>query len=191
MENNTEENKNTNSLFLIITVIVIVALGIFWFTKMGKNVKGNQIVEPISTADIDRSEILSAEDLCYLSIENTPQGLTDVYALSVSISEDGTTRGELMTSPAEKDKMEGKIYGKISNTQDGKVFDGWYDNSAEGLENTDQLMIKILDDKALIGYGEMVQAGEAYVYKDVKNINYSLELPAIHCGMQKDILSKM
>ncbi len=188
MEHHTEE-KNTNSLFLIITIIVIIALAIFWFTKLNKNSVTNQIVAPVSIEDIDRSEVLSSEDICYVSMQNRAEGLRDLYSLNLSIASDGSARGNLITSPAEKDTMQGKLFGIISKSSDGRIFEGWYDNQAEGVENTDQISIKVLEDKAIIGYGEMVQAGDAYVYKDAKNINYNLEIPAIPCALQEEIIS--
>lgn len=195
MENNSQENKNNNgNLFLIITIIVVIALGIFWFTKFDKRSGGfglmTQSTNPLKgqVVEVDRSEIISSGEFCFALLE-AKDYFKDKFGFQIYVAENGDTRGILTLSPAEKDKKTGKIYGTITHEGDAQYFRGWFDSFAEGVENTEQLFIKIEEDKSTIAFGEMEESENVYIYKYPENVNYNLEIPKVFCGVFDEIMN--
>lgn len=125
-----------------------------------------------------------AQTLCYYSSTPTDSGFNDTYALKLALANDNSATGELATAPAEKDSMTGTLKGSVTESGDELIFDGWYTNSAEGMNNIDQRLIKLTESEARIGYGETIlNADGTYSYKEEAEVNYSLTIPRIDCAV--------
>jgi hypothetical protein len=116
--------------------------------------------------------------LCYALTDK------DTAFLKLTTPDGGVTiTGELATYPAEKDAMTGTLSGTATNVNGDAIFDGQYANSAEGMNNISEQLIKLGQGSAQIGYGEMVQGTDGtYDYKDKTKVTYSLTLPAVDCA---------
>lgn len=171
----TSSNKHA---FIALVAAIILLVGIVVLA-------GKKGIAPAPVAE-NPSEEQSGE-LCYFSSTPTASGYNDTYYLKLAL--DGTTAtGELATIPAEKDAMKGILVGNIIENNGDTYFSGTYSNSAEGMTNIDERMIKLSDTEAAIGYGEMVQnADGSYGYKDANNLNYSLTIPRVDCAAYDDL----
>jgi hypothetical protein len=64
-----------------------------------------------------------------------------------------------------------------------RTADLWWYASAEGMNVKEQLKIIFGEGTAGVGMGEMVDRGDGvYVYKDLKNISYTLSLTDVACA---------
>jgi len=155
-------------------LLIVVVLAIIVLVATSKMPKGDTVTE----VPQDEQAVL-----CYYSSTPTASGFNDVYSLKLTVVGD-TATGELATVPAEKDRMKGTLEGVIiPSTEEEYLFAGKYMNSAEGMTNTDDRMIKLSATDAKIGYGETVQNPDGtYSYKDSNNLNYSLAIPRVDCA---------
>ncbi|MBY0328535.1 hypothetical protein K2Q02_00340 [Patescibacteria group bacterium] len=167
-------NKPSRGAIYLLIVVVIAIIVLVSTTKMPKNT---------ATTEMPQDE----QVLCYYSSTQTASGFNDVYSLKLSVVGTSAT-GELATAPAEKDRMNGTLSGTIAPFSDEEyMFSGTYMNSAEGMTNTDQRMIKLSATEAAVGYGETVQNPDGtYGYKDPANLNYSLTIPRVDCALYQN-----
>ncbi len=162
------EKNNITPISLIITGLAVIG-----FAALFINAKKQQEVAVTPTVDTSPSSLCYAlnkkGDTAFLKLNTTDGGIT--------------ITGELATYPAEKDAMKGTLSGTATNVSGDTVFDGQYANSAEGMNNISEQLIKLDETQAQIGYGEMVEATDGtYDYKDKTKVNYSLSLPAVDCA---------
>lgn len=173
MEN---EKNNIKPISLIITGVAIVAfVAIFIMAK-----KQQVAPAPATTADTS-----TPTSLCY--VLNKPVAgskYNDVAYLKLTSSNGGQDiTGELGTYLSEKDGMKGTLTGTATNDNGVAVFDGQYSNSAEGMNNINEQLIRLDNTQAQIGYGETVQnADGTYSYKDKSKVSYSLSIPMVDCA---------
>jgi hypothetical protein len=177
--NEKMENNKIKPISLIITGVVVVAfIAIFVMAK-----KQQEVANAPTPADTTASAPAS---LCYvLNKKSTGSKFNDVAFVKLNTTDGGqTVTGELGTYLAEKDGMKGTLSGTVNADATGAaVFDGQYANSAEGMNNINEQLIKFDTDTAQIGYGEMVAAADGtYDYKDKTKVTYSLSIPSVDCA---------
>lgn len=160
------------AVWILVVVMVLVALLVF-------SSKKQLIPEKLTTVPNQANP----KTLCYYESIPRASGYSDMFALKLTIT-DGTATGELITAPAEKDRMVGTLAGMVTAGVDELIFDGWYTNQAEGMNNVDERLIKLTDTQARIGYGEsVVNADGSYSYKDATALNYSLAITRVDCAI--------
>lgn len=124
-------------------------------------------------------------ELCFASF-GTPDknGFYDIDTLRLILDGD-KVKGELNMLPGGKDSKTGEfegIVGAVDKIAMARTADLWWFSLAEGNSIKEQLKIIFDENKASVGFGEMVDRGDGvYVYKDVKNISYTLNIPKIAC----------
>lgn len=165
-------------IFFVGAIIIIVSN--IDFSNLNRNNSTDDKLLPDSTNEqvyIDRSP----ERFCYLRENITSSGFSDLTLLSMFVS-DNFVDGELLNLPAETDSKVGQFSGEIiQEGEDRRVFAFW-DSFSEGMRIKEELIIKLNNDSAHIGFGEMQDRGDgAWVYADVNNINFSLAMPLIDC----------
>lgn len=127
-------------------------------------------------------------ELCFAKYgKANTRGYADAYTLRMLLdNENGKATGELKLLPAEKDSKVGKFEGTVSavdRTMMARTMDLWWDTSAEGVNTKEELKIIFGEGVASVGFGEMVDRGDGvYVYKNTKDIKYSLELNDVACS---------
>jgi hypothetical protein len=168
------ENNKIKPIPLIITIVAVIA-----FAAVLIIAKKQQVAAPV--ADVPQAQESS---LCYTLNKKTNSSSNDVAFLKLTSSDGGVTvTGELATYPAEKDAMKGTLSGTVKSDNGIAVFDGTYVNSAEGMDNVDQRLIRLDDTQAQVGYGETVKSEDGtYVYKDPSKVDYSFSIPAVDCA---------
>lgn len=140
-------------------------------------------------SDLATPVVSGTEAVCYYSRTETATGLYDVYALKLNVDDAGAATGELVTLPAEKDAMRGTLSGSLNPIGEEYIFKGLYRNSAEGMNNTDERIIRLAYEKASIGYGEMKENADGiYSYANPSQIDYSLSIPRIDCAQYPNTL---
>ncbi|MDB5255293.1 MAG: hypothetical protein JWL92_669 [Candidatus Nomurabacteria bacterium] len=161
------EKNNITPISLIITGVAVIG-----FAALFISAKKQQDIAVTPAADTTPSS------LCYVLNKNG-----DTAFLKLTTTDGGLTiTGDLATYPAQKDSMKGTLSGVATNVDGDAVFDGQYANSAEGMNNISEQLIKLDPTQAQIGYGEMVEAADGtYDYKDKTKVTYSLTLPAVDC----------
>ena len=169
---------STGAVWLLVIVCVVVALLVVTSKK------------PMTSDITATPDEGSAQVLCYYSATPTESGFNDTYALKLMLANDNTATGELATAPAEKDSMQGTLAGSVTENSGELIFDGWYTNQAEGMNNVDQRLIKLNENEAHIGYGETVlNADGTYSYKDASTVDYSLTIPRVDCAVYDQTVS--
>ncbi len=123
--------------------------------------------------------------VCY-ALHNETAGGTDTATLKLTTTDGEHATGQFNVALAQKDASTGVLDGVISITGPSTaLFDGHYVNMQEGMNNTSEQLIKLDQNEAQIGYGEMVQnADGGYDYKDKSAVMYSLSLPRVDCATQ-------
>jgi hypothetical protein len=163
---------------------MIVILGVFYFINKKEAVA--PVVPPVTTNDVAVSPVTTnTAELCFAKF-GTPDkyGSYDKYTLRLILNGEKVT-GELNLLPAEKDSKTGEIEGTVSAVDKvmmARTADLWWFSFAEGMNVKEQLKIIFGEGTASVGFGEMVDRGDGvYVYKDSKNISYSLNLTDVSC----------
>jgi hypothetical protein len=132
---------------------------------------------PASTQDAYSS-------VCYILNKPTADGGRDFAYLKVSSSDGIHITGEFGTALDGKDKIDGTLIGTASanSATQTVLFDGQYSNTGEGMNNVVEQMIKLNENQAQIGYGDMkANANGTYSYIDPSKVTYSLTLPSVDC----------
>jgi len=170
----------------MISVIVIALLvGGFYFFTLKKAVA--PVAKPVVTTPTKTETVTDnkSTELCFAKF-GTPNsyGDADMYTLRMYLTGE-SVKGELNLLPAEKDSKTGQFEGTVSAVDKvamARTVDAVWDTFGEGMEAKEQLKIIFGEGTASIGMGEMVDRGDGtYVYKDPKNINYSLGLTDVAC----------
>ncbi len=163
--------NTNNKLISAIIIVLIVLIGGYLIVKNSKNP-----VEPVSDA--------TGTQFCFYRKTPASGGLSDVAWLTMHIKDSDVT-GEFHNIPAEKDKKTGPFAGTVGPVDKfamARTASVWWEASAEGVTNKEELSIMFGEGTANIGFGEMVDRGDGlYVYKDPTNLNYSLDLSDITC----------
>ena len=169
----------------ILVVALAVVLGAFYFFNNKKAV-APAIITPVTTTPTKPVVTTNTTtELCFAKF-GTPNsyGDLDIYTLRMDLT-GGNVKGELNLLPAEKDMKTGEIEGTVSDVDKvamSRTADLWWFTSGEGMEVKEQLKVVFGEGTASIGMGEMVDRGDGvYVYKDTKNIDYSLQLTDVAC----------
>ncbi|MFA6301215.1 MAG: hypothetical protein WC609_02605 [Candidatus Paceibacterota bacterium] len=170
---------------LFFVVIIFIIIGVFYFINKKEAIA--PVVVPPSATDTKSTTVdTGPAELCFAKF-GTPDknGYYDKYTLRM-ILDGGKVTGELNLLPAEKDKKTGEIEGTVSavdKTTMTRTADLWWYASAEGMNVKEQLKIIFGEGTSSIGMGEMVDRGDGvYVYKDLKNISYTLNLTDVACA---------
>jgi hypothetical protein len=170
------ETNSTKLWQIILGVIVIVILGVIIAFKPAK-------VEPepvVTGPDIEDPNI-DATQLCY--IWNTEAG--DKAQLSMDIRADQVI-GEFNWLPFEKDRKTGIFKGTVgplNQMEMARTVNGWWETSAEGMKNTEQIIIKFGDGTAGVGFGEMKEDAQGrWVYADPTKLSFAPTLSQTDCG---------
>jgi hypothetical protein len=128
------------------------------------------------------STAVASEKKCY--IWSTEAG--DKATLSYIVTNLGdVATGSFNYVPAEKDKKTGDFNGTISPSKDVQgnlTIHGWWNASAEGTTNKEEIIINVGDSIAAVGFGEMkLQADGSYMYADPNNLSYQPPLQRTDC----------
>ncbi len=175
----TMENNKIKPISLIITGVVIIA-----FVALFVSAKKHQQEAAINAAQSDIS-ISTPASLCFVLNKKTTSGSSDVAYLKLTTSDGGQNiSGELGTYLAEKDGMKGTLTGSASADASGNaIFDGQYVNSGEGMNNSNEQLIKLDGTQAQLGYGDFIRTKNgSYQYKDKTKVVYSLAIPSVDCA---------
>lgn len=163
---------------IIIITLIIIVLGAVGFGIWGKSNPKEVLNENL----IEETEIRS---ICYYRSNTTASGLEDKASLQLNIDK-GNTTGQFSYLPAEKDSKTGTFKGVVSGDSGrfgAKAEVIWLANG-EGIENKEELIIDFDDEKATVGFGEMVQREDGtYVYKDRSNLYFIDPMDPIDCDM--------
>ncbi len=123
--------------------------------------------------------------ICY--VWNTEAG--DRATLKVVYLGDGKVSGFFNYRPAEKDSKVGTFSGSLgaidekTNSSTASLI---WDSQAEGMSAKEELFVVLTKDTASPGFGEMKDSGNGmYVYRDPKNVSYSLVLNRVDCSDSK------
>lgn len=171
------ETKATKLWQVILGVIVVAILAIILISK------------PVPVAqtpgEYDESVLenpsVNAVQMCY--IWNTEAG--DKAMLSMDIRGENVV-GEFNWLPAEKDQKTGIFKGTVgplNQMEMARTVNAWWETTAEGVTNTEQIIIKFGDGSAGVGFGEMVEDGQGrWVYVDPNKLSFEPNLSQTDCG---------
>lgn len=172
------ETKETKTWQIILGIIIIVILAILITRKPA------QIETPplATTPNINVEDPnINATQLCF--IWNTEAG--DKAQLSMDIRGSNVI-GEFNWLPAEKDKKTGIFKGTVSAVDPyemGRTVNGWWETSAEGMTNTEQIIIKFGEGNAAVGFGEMKEDAQGrWVYADTTKLSFVPNMTDTDCG---------
>lgn len=164
--------KNLFNIKIAIIIAIIVGIIVLVFININSTnvpIIDNTIV-PVVT-----DNILESRSLCYYRSTKTDSSYYDVAWLKLNIL-DGKISGEFSHLPAETDSKTGFFTGEMgqldqkSMSREALVL---WESKAEGMENTEELLIKWGDGSATVGFGEMIANKEGiYIYKDKSNLYY-------------------
>jgi hypothetical protein len=94
--------------------------------------------------------------------------------------------GEFNWLPAEKDKKTGVFKGTVGAVDPyemARTVNAWWETSAEGMTNTEQIIIKFGEGTANVAFGEMKEDEMGrWVYADKANLSYEPNLSQTDCG---------
>ncbi len=169
------------ALFFI--VIILVVFGIFCF------VFNKEAIAPVvsfvqnETKNFVPQKITTAE-YCYANIGVPDEnGNYDIDTLRLILNGD-KVKGELNILPGGKDSKTGEFEGTVSTADSitkKSTADLWWFSLEVGNPAKEQLKIIFDNNVASVGFGEMINQGGVYVYKDPKNISYNLNISKIAC----------
>lgn len=157
--------KKTNIIIIIIALIAVVALLVY-------NNKDKQVA-------VDNGQT-APQTMCFLTELDTQAG-KDYQYISATLAADGTTTGVFNLVPSEKDILKGPFTGTWKKDGAVTMLDVIHNYSAEGITANEARKIKISDAGASVGYGEVVEDNDVYVYKDESKITYTTVMPKIAC----------
>ncbi len=170
---------------LIFVVAVLIILGVFYFVYKNEAV-APAVVPPITDGvDLTEKPEGALTEYCYASF-GTPDknGYYDINTLRI-ILDGEKARGELNTLPGGKDSMTGEFEGTVSAPDDeggARTANLWWYSLSEGTFVKGELKIIFDNQKASVGFGEMIDRGDGvYVYKNPENLSYSLNISKITC----------
>jgi hypothetical protein len=170
---------------IFFVAIILIIIGIFYF------VNKKEAIAPVvndSASENDQTIIppeTTQVEYCYASFGIPDKnGYYDIDTLRLILDGD-KAKGELNMLPGEKDSKTGEFegtMGAVDSVTKMRTADLWWFSLAEGNLVKEQLKIIFDNDKASIGFGEMVDRGDGvYVYKNLENISYTLDIPKIAC----------
>lgn len=160
---------------IIITLIVII-LGAVAFAVWGRK-------NPDAILNDNLLNEQKTRQICYYRSTKNTSGIYDTAWLKLNIEGQNTT-GEFTYLPAEKDSKRGTFEGSIAQSDNrfGVRADVVWTAQGEGVENKEELIIDFDDEKATVGFGEMINRGDGiYVYKDKANLSYSDPMDPVDC----------
>lgn len=162
---------------LLFIVVIGIILGVFYFLNK-KEAVAPAVVPPIVT---DTTPL----ELCFAKFGVPDKnGSADKYTLRLILNGEQAT-GELNFLPAEKDRKTGEFegtVGPVDKVMMARTADLWWFTFAEGMNIKEELKIIFGESMASVGFGEMIDRGDGvYVYKDPKNISYTLDLTKVSC----------
>jgi hypothetical protein len=175
------ENNNKGIWMSILGLIIIAIVGFLVFQNKGNEATENQNDGLVNETNNTDGSSNNNGDLCY--IWNTEAG--DKATLKIATSGE-IAMGTINWLPAEKDKKTGDFSGTIGlidDSSNGKVINGLWSTSAEGMDNIEQVKIKFGEDTANVGFGQMIDKGDGtYVYADPENLSYEPTLSKTDCN---------
>lgn len=126
----------TINIFYLLLGIIIIAGGIFIYTKQQNTTEPQYVAE----------ELVTQEDIkgCYVATL-----AKDVYSLNILSQEDGKVSGTLVFDNFEKDSSSGTFEGEY---KDGILL-GEYDFFSEGMESLMQVIFKKTENGFQRGFG--------------------------------------
>ena len=152
-----------------VLIILVVFGGIFILSKFSAVPKSEDSVSS------------GPGKVCY--IWNTEAGDKGLLVMNINGEKvDGT----LDIAIAQKDKKSGSFTGdliSLNSNADSTMVYGIWDNMQEGVQNKEQLWIKLNGSVASPGFGPMQDGGKGiYVYADPGKISYDLNLQKADCA---------
>ena len=165
---------------LFVIVILAIILGTFYFLNKKEAIAPAVVPDDTSGALTD----IKSGEFCFAKFGVPDKnGSYDRYTLRLILN-DGKATGELNLLPAETDSKTGEFEGVVGAVNEAmeRTADLWWFTFAEGMSAKEELKIILSENTASIGFGEMVDRGDGvYIYKDSKNISYTLELASMPC----------
>lgn len=157
-----------------VVVIIVLALGIFAFTK-------NQ-PEKLT---IEESQLPNNEGINFCYIWNTESGDSASLKMNLTGSGGSIANGSFVYMPAQKDKKTGTFTGiagpvdKMAMARTAKLV---WTAMGEGTTNKEELYIKFGEGNAYPAFGEMVMGADGvYVYKNPNNLSYPIAMQETEC----------
>ncbi|MDD3662495.1 MAG: hypothetical protein PHT84_01370 [Candidatus Pacebacteria bacterium] len=177
------KKRKNNSVIILIFVILII-IGVIWFF----NSKEQERIIKIDESQLGK-ESESISSLCfYRSIKNE-NGFYNVAYLKSNIL-NSKINGEFYHLPAETDSKIGTFEGEITQKEGESIASVWWNSLAEGMNIKEELTIKIREESATVGFGEMKDRGDGvYIYKDSSNLYFIENMPQIDCDILDEKLS--
>ena len=175
-----EENK-TKTWQVILGILILIA-AIIWFIKMpATDTAPTPASETPGEENVYEDPTIDATQLCF--IWNTEAG--DKAQLSMDIRGENVI-GEFLWLPAEKDSKTGIFKGTVGPVDPiemARTVNGWWEASAEGMTNTEEIIIKFGEGNAAVGFGEMKEdASGRWVYADPTKLSFEPNMSDTDCG---------
>ncbi len=175
-----EENK-TKTWQTILGVLILIA-AIVWFIKMpAKDVVPTPVTETPGDTNVVEDPNIDATQLCF--IWNTEAG--DKAQLSMDIRGENVI-GEFLWLPDEKDSKTGIFKGTVGPVDQmsmSRTVNGFWATSAEGVTNTEEIIIKFGEGNAAVGFGEMKDRGDGtWVYANPDKLSFEPNMSDTDCG---------
>ena len=168
----------TNKTIISILIVIVVVVSAYFIIKADKvAIAPNQ-----DNITVDNEDTIK---LCFYNESETQNGFKDVTWLKLNLA-GSSVNGEFQYIPAEKDSKIGIFEGtvepvdKMSMTRTANVF---WNSSAEGVNNTEELKIVFGEGNATVGFGEMIDRGDGvYVYKDPESLYFIDSMTDVACS---------
>ena len=176
------ENENTKIWQILLAIIVIGIIA--WI--LIKSPESSVVPETSDTTNVTPNPLpdsnVEVRQLCY--IWNTEAG--DKAELSMDIRNGTDVTGEFNWLPAEKDKKTGTFIGTAGPVDPysmSRTLNGIWQVSAEGMTNSEEIIIKFGEGVAGVGTGEMKDKVDGtYVYAYPENLSFEPNLQQTDCG---------
>lgn len=162
-------------VLLVVVIVAVVIIGL---------VRAPRVIVPETEPIVDNSVVATEkQNVCFYSEKSITATRADIAWMKATIT-GNRIEGELRNLPSEKDSKIGLFDGSISAADAAGVrkIDAIWQTRAEGMETPEQVIIKLLAEKAEVGFGEMVDRGDGtYVYKTPDAIPYFNSISSVPC----------
>lgn len=170
------ENSPTKIWQVILGIIILVVIGVV-ISATPRQSEPELVQE--DNSNVLENPGIDATQLCY--IWNTEAG--DEAKLSIDVR--GTVViGEFYWLPAEKDQKTGIFEGTISGPTNNRTISAFWKAYGEGAMNTEELIIKLDDTTAKVGFGEMIEGPSDGIwrYRYPEALSFAPTLQQTDCG---------
>lgn len=125
-------------------------------------------------------DTISGYQQCYYREIPVQEGV-DRLLVAVTPLGPGTYTGIYNSVPAGRDSLRGFWHGEAIHTGDSYTIDALSTISDEGQIVSQQQSFRVNNDTLEVGYGEVHQVNNIYVYKDLAGLSFDTVLSRIDC----------